>query len=490
MRKKILFILLLVCSFMFVPDFIDARTLDEAKELAESFGVPYNTINEIELPVVNFNDIISKSCDGITDADDLNFCKDNVMTTILNYYFKGKDDSVQLYTDFSVSYDLEGEIGMVDIYYLDDDNQRQVLTKRFMPIFSEYDEDIYESTEGIISEIDKDFVLYGYNTISSYYHYGNFFDNDLKNPSNLLLRFSELKNILINNPEFEYELTIPLGGTTGPTGSSLQGGILLLKDGIIYGYKDVYFILNSEFFVDKDEDGTAYSKAISRLNKFFNNKVEVDIDVLEYDVDFEGYFTELSLDGKKYPLFVKEVSKDELDKYEVKTNHKYTGIFMETESYDVPTDAILDIESKKGNKDIVKAFNAKKFKLLDAYDINIVKNTDGSLVEEVDGGVIVYIPINGKKVGDKVKVFHVTDENIVGEEFLGEVVEVDGKKYVKFTAPHFSTYALAENEEIETEENKEVVVNPNTSDNILLYVVMLICSGCFLVTIRRMNKVN
>lgn len=330
-------------------------------------------------------------------------------------------------------------------------------------------------------------MLAGYNTINSYYHYGNIMVNDMYNPNVLLYRFQEVKDLLIDNDQFDYVFSTPVGGTTGPTGANLIGGLIVKKDGVITGFKKITFALDYVFYVDKDDNRDVYVKAQERLNNFFRGKVAVTVDALngEYDQDFDGYFTEITIKGEKYSIFIKEVSKEQLDEYEVKAKHKYSGIFMETDSFDVPSDAILDVENKKEDKDVIKAFNAKKFKLVDAYNIDIVKNTNGSLVKEVEGGVVVYIPINGKKLGDKIRVFHVTDENIVGDEFEGEVVELEGNKYVKFVAPHFSTYAIGES-------LTDTVTNPNTSDNAVYSIIMLLLSGVVIIgcCVLRFKKLN
>ena len=72
---------------------------------------------------------------------------------------------------------------------------------------------------------------------------------------------------------------------------------------------------------------------------------------------------------------------------------------------------------------------------------------------------------------------HITDEDEKGEEFTGEVVEVDGKNYVKFMTYHFSTYAVVS--------DSSIINNPNTGDNIYLSIGLFIISLVIVVLFRK-----
>ena len=55
-------------------------------------------------------------------------------------------------------------------------------------------------------------------------------------------------------------------------------------------------------------------------------------------------------------------------------------------------------------------------------------------------------------------------EDSLDEEFVGEVVEVDGLQYVKFTTTHFSTYAVADS----------ALTNPETSDTVVGAIILVL----------------
>ena len=486
--KKIfnLIIFIFIISY-FIPSVVFAedgkRTLEEAETVFENFGISVDeSNNRLDLNMIDFDTLINNSCTVDSSIDTL--CKSNLVDVLLYDYFVSLNDEVKPYVDYTITYDVVNNIGELKVFYFDENDSRKQLGRKFSGLFEDADDKNVKNAYKVLDNVKNTYMLAGYNTINSYYHYGNIMVNDMYNPNVLPYRFQEVKDLLIDNDQFDYVFSTPVGGTTGPTGANLIGGLIVKKDGVITGFKKITFALDYVFYVDKDDNRDVYVKAQERLNNFFRGKVAVTVDAEngEYDQDFDGYFTEITIKGEKYSIFIKEVSKEQLDEYEVNAKHKYSGIFMETDSFDVPSDAILDVKNKKDDKDVIKAFNAKKFKLVDAYNIDIVKNTNGSLVKEVEGGVVVYIPINGKKLGDKIRVFHVTDENIVGDEFEGEVVELEGNKYVKFETTHFSTYAIVE--------ALDTVTNPNTSDNILFALISLVVGsvllgGCFLLKPRK-----
>ena len=197
------------------------------------------------------------------------------------------------------------------------------------------------------------------------------------------------------------------------------------------------------------------------------------------DVKYKAYFTMGLLNDVEVQILIVEVDSKLLDKFEVRAKHKNTGVHVHTNSYEVPIDATLDVTDKK---DKVKDVFSGKYQLIDAFDINVVKTATGGFVKTIEDGILVYIPINNRKVGEKLKVYHVTDDNKRGEEFTGEVVEYEGRHYVKFKTTHFSTYAIVE--------ALDTVTNPNTSDNILFALISLVVGsvllgGCFLLKPRK-----
>ena len=250
--------------------------------------------------------------------------------------------------------------------------------------------------------------------------------------------------------------------------------------------------------VDKDEEGTTLEKTIRALNTYFKGKVDFRFDeeyVYElnasgYDpaniafgtegVDYVGIDAILYMNDEQMSIGVVEMDKKDIKKFEVKAKDKGTGVHVYTNSYEVPVDSTLDVEDV--TEDVSKKLDKQMYKVHSAYDIDVVKMTDGGFVKTIENGIDVYLPVSNRTLGEEMTVYHITD-NEKGDGYKGVVVEVEGKQYVKFTTTHFSTYAVVE--------ELTSVKNPDTSDNIILTIILMLISGsllgsCLLMKPRRM----
>jgi hypothetical protein len=255
--------------------------------------------------------------------------------------------------------------------------------------------------------------------------------------------------------------------------------------------KYVGFSLYNQFYVDKEASGTPAEKAEKRLKEYFgkNIKVEVDKENVQYfnEDEFKGYLTSVTIGNHKSDIFIEEVDKKDLDKYHAHAHHKHTGVSVDSDSYEVPLDATLDVEDVKDKDHVKKAFSNGMFTLTDAYDINVIKTANGATVEVIENGIEVYIPVEKRKVGQKVNVHHITEDGKLGEKYQAVVVEKEGKLYAKFTTTHFSTYAISDLTTID-------VKNPETADNIsnslficgMSIIILLLVSIIFI----KKNKIS
>lgn len=503
-------LLLFILSLLFIPSTVMARTKEEAEEYFKEIPIIENEDGScsFELETIPLDILVSNTCnyskkellekmygwEELTDEELEIRIKDYLDSCAysLTYYSiekKGRelfDDSSMLlrsefldnYSKIDLAIDYDNEFG----------SGAGEVKKTCNIKYAEYDEKVLKDALKVTKKIKNDYVMYGFDTFNSFYHYGMIFDNDFYNPNLSLYRFPELKNILTDNPEFDYNV-VTMGGGGTPTYVGLGGGIEIYKDGILYANKEVNFGYNTVLPVDKDLSGTVFEKAENRLNEFFKGKAEIKLDVEnanilddEYadidlnktlgtkDVKYKAYFTMGLLNDVEVQILIVEVDSKLLDKFEVRAKHKNTGVHVHTNSYEVPIDATLDVTDKK---DKVKDVFSGKYQLIDAFDINVVKTATGGFVKTIEDGILVYIPINNRKVGEKLKVYHVTDNNKRGEEFTGEVVEYEGRHYVKFKTTHFSTYAVVD------------TINPDTSDGIISTIICFICGVLGLIVLMR-----
>ena len=293
-------------------------------------------------------------------------------------------------------------------------------------------------------------------------------------------------------PEFGYVTSA--GGSVGSFHGNSTGFIIMYKNDIVYGMH--FFDTNyyAMLLVDKDEEGTTLEKAKRALNKHFQNKIEFSFDEDNiYGIDdsgfdlankafgttgitYNGIDVMMELNGENYNIGVVEMDKDAIKEFEVRAKDKITGVSIYTNSFDVPSDATIEVEDRKD--EVNSIFDNKKYKVLNAFNIDVLKTGNGDLVENITDGIYVYMPITGEfKNGQELKVYHITDNDEKGEEFTGEVVELDGKYYVKFKTNHFSTYAVV------SEEN--VIDNPNTGDSLYLSIGLFITSLVTVVLFRK-----
>ena len=436
--------------------------------------------------------------------DSVEACKTSMvdLTTDFSYL---KLDPTQPYERIETSYDKDKkEVTLKTFYtaeYIDTENGYTYpeypypVTKTCKVEFAKYDEKELDKARKNANEFQEEYSLDGLNAISSIYHY-----NDLgtitRDNTLAMLRFPKLKQDMQKHPQYDYGFRIyGMGGT--PVGGGQAGYLIIKKDGIVYDTKEVSLWFSSIFPVDKDGEGTIYERAVKRIKDYIGQDVKVEIDrtyeetltdlIKEpanlafgtKDVDYVAHqvMVKIGEDGRDTLLII-EVDKKLLDKYQVKANHE-SGITINTESPDVPSDATIEVKDVKDKEYVLKAIKELKKNILSAFDINLIKTGTGIKITTIKDGVEVYIPIKNKKVGDKLEVHHVKEDGTTGDKFIGEVVELNGQLYVKFKTTHFSTYAVVDEE-----------TNPDTltlGENVALVLLITLVTGVAIIILSKTN---
>ena len=510
-NTKLLFCMMLGLGLVLCPGFVNARTEAEAKAIMDDLPIVEDgegncTFNANTIPYDEMKEYVCgftyeeyvkrhpyKDTYNQTQLEeafnqDLTYCTSNFLDRMFSH----------ISNDAYFTYDEDQELLNISVNY-DGGNLNKTCTVKY----AEYDEEIVDAAKNVDNKLDYTYTLYGYDVINSFYHYGGL-ESDIWKNNNVMYRFPRIKEVLMDYPEFDYETSA--GGSVGGFHSQASGFIKMFKDNVLYGMH--YFSTNyfAILLVDKDEEGTTLEKAKRSLNNYFGDKVEYRFDEDNvFGIDDSGFdlankafgTTGVTYDGidvmffigdEQFNIGVAEMDKEAIKEFEVRAKDKTTGVHVHTNSYDVPVDATLEVEDVTDEMDSV--FDNKMFKVHSAYDIDVVKMANGGFVKKIENGIDVYLPVTGKKVGDKLTVYHVTD-NEKGEGFKGIVVEVDGKQYVKFRTTHFSTYAVVETLS-ETGDNagQDEITNPNTSDNIISLVMLFIGSIVTLSGIVLLKKNN
>lgn len=481
--------LLLIFAFILLPINVFAKTKEEAISQLENMAIENNDgsctwdVKMIDPKVMadnycNFTtadfyemfpyskNLNKEEFDELVNSFTGN-CKNETISSVIENVSRGKGHSN--WDVFTVDLDFNNfdpeNVKLASGYY--NENNFEYVEKTCRIEYVNYDEKTLKEARNVVKKFSSNNAIYSLTSFNSIYHYGSIFENDKLDSEKILYKFPEFKKSLLDNPQFSYEIAWQGGGGT-PIESGCSGFVFAYKDDIPYAMKSVGFTIDNRLYVDKDAQGTLIERATARLNEFFNNSIDIEFNLNVYDENLEidgyvGLYTEVKLGNHVTPIFILEVEKQELDKFEARAYHKKYGINVVSNSYDVPVDVILQVEDVSNNIKLER----DKYNILGAYDINIV-NTNGVYVKKIENGIEVYIPVNGKKVNDKLKVFHVVDNSQIGDIYEGQVVEIDGKLFVKFTTNHFSTYAVAD--------NASGIVNPNTFDNISYAIVFAVIS--------------
>ena len=336
------------------------------------------------------------------------------------------------------------------------------------------------------------FVLEDLENINYLYARGNNKSFDINIINQSINYSSELQKLLENG-----NLTGILDARAG-WGSHFQEGefgfLNLVYDGIVYGHADfVGTKRNNIIYVPNNTSNTreAYiSAAVNRIkNYLLKENVSIryagqiadlndEIDTINEIVDINktlGEYYILSIgDIEYYYLIAKDSSK--IKKPKLITEDMNTNMKINTEDSSVPLDSkinskIISPDSKE-YKDLLKKL--KKDSGI-VFDLDLFSNSTNTYIKKLENGKFeVYIPLNENYLNKKLIVYYVREDGSIEEH--GVKVE-DG--YAIFETDHFSTYTLA---------IKDEVTNPETVDNIIMYISLLLISIVGIICIKVFTK--
>lgn len=429
------------------------------------------------------------------------------------------------------------------IYYQDD----TVYTTTFYGKMTEVNGDMTISNEagkvasdlyGLFHVADIDMInhLVNYKTDTT-----TFFSS-----KNAPFEFSKIKNIIELNPKFD----IFVGFEETRRGFDMTGvanGISYISyDGIIYDFAYETFYQSQFFFVPLNTKEEDYAKVL--LDKIKNyvkdDSVEISItegsnnewskskymdiaEVLEkiniitasdyykmIDSDFNTEYTKykntcymeentsycnndeyynktksiilaklytLKIDGKSYEIGILPMDDEHTKNYGVISSTDSTsGIIIKTKSGNVPFDASLTAGIYDLTDDEIKLLNSKGYTTINAYSFKLYSSILDKIISNFNGVTEILIPYNGNYLDKNLKMIYISDNDKL-EVYDVNKVTYEGQNYLSFNTSHFSNYILAYGEDIS---------NPNTRDNIVVYIIVLLVAliGAFIVGITLKKK--
>ena len=363
---------------------------------------------------------------------------------------------------------------------------------------------------------------------------------------NAPFEFSKIKNIIELNPKFD----IFVGFEETRRGFDMTGvanGISYISyDGIIYDFAYETFYQSQFFFVPLNTKEEDYAKVL--LDKIKNyvkdDSVEISItegsnnewskskymdiaEVLEkiniitasdyykmIDSNFNTEYTKykntcymeentsycnndeyynktksiilaklytLKIDGKSYEIGILPMDDEHTKNYGVISSTDSTsGIIIKTKSGNVPFDASLTASKYNLTDDEIKLLNSKGYTTINAYTFKLYSSILDKIISNFNGVTEILIPYNGNYLDKNLKMIYISDNDKL-EVYDVNKVTYEGREYLSFNTSHFSNYILAYGEDVS---------NPNTSDNIIVYITVLLVAliGAFIVGITLKKK--
>lgn len=363
---------------------------------------------------------------------------------------------------------------------------------------------------------------------------------------NAPLEISKIKNIIELNPKFD----IFVGFEETRRGIAMTGianGISYVSyDGIIYDFAYDTFYQSQFFFVPLNTKEEDYGKVLLEKIKNYikNDNVEISItegssnewrkskymdvaEVLEdimgitaseyykmigsdFNTEYTKYkntcyieedtsycnndeyynktksvilakFYTLNIDGRSYEIGILPMADEHTKNYGVISSTDSTsGIIIKTKSGNVPLDASLTAGMYDLTDDEIKLLNSKGYTSINAYSFKLYSSILDKIISNFNGVTEILIPYNGDYLNRNLKMIYINDNDKL-EVYDVNKVTYQGSEYLSFNTSHFSNYILAYGDDIS---------NPNTSDNILVYVIILFISTSLLLAKIVLKKMN
>ena len=283
----------------------------------------------------------------------------------------------------------------------------------------------------------------------------------------------------IDNKHVTYYFAVDGGGGTSFM-KGLGGKAIFYYDGIAYGETNNYINVNlySTIYVPDNTENTKdafVAAAQKRIDDYFgpNSGVEVSYSREAYPGETELYNYDTSKsDGKVYKLTYKDKEEEFLiikDSSKIKTatfnaTDVNNNVNVSSPNANYPTNTIVSSSKPGKNKNEIKNL-LKRLKIDDAdiVDIDLYSPTIGDIEDFNGEDFEVTVPIRNKYKNKKLYAYYV-DEN--GKVEIHEITLDDFLAH--FHTNHFSTYIITD----ELANSSAISNNPNTVDNIYLWIIL------------------
>lgn len=259
---------------------------------------------------------------------------------------------------------------------------------------------------------------------------------------------------------------------------SAYGPMNIFYNDYSYGAKEAWLYLKRVIYIPEDTEDSKevfIAAAQKRINDYLgNDSVVVSYGGLlselpegaedeENTIENDGNYYNIKIGNRTYKFYIVKASSDKLVEPTYLETNIESNIQITSVDSSIPLDTSLTVKNVNDSsiKDIIGTENYK------SYDISLYSDAKGAKIEKIETGkFLVKIPVPTELNGKDLIVYYIASDGTKEEH---KVKIEDG--YAIFETNHFSTYILAENTTTE-----EIIENPQTSDNVLLYATMGIIS--------------
>lgn len=237
--------------------------------------------------------------------------------------------------------------------------------------------------------------------------------------------------------------------------------ITVTEEGDVYQF--LYDVFYSEYNLESPEHSgyeDADDFATQRIDEHANDETS-DYHYLTTYLDNNVYKVIIGDEGSEdamtvYFVAVKDSSK--VTDPKLITSDLKTDVTISSDAF-IPLDTMIKVAKVTSGEEYEKIIGILKMTNVESFDLKLFSKSIDNYITRLDDGTFeVRIPISDNFRNKKLVVYYVDDDDKVTEY----KVTVDGD-YAVFNTDHFSTYTLAEAEEI---------ANPATGDNITMNIII------------------
>lgn len=320
--------------------------------------------------------------------------------------------------------------------------------------------------------------------------------NSFEEVRNVMLNYSSEFRELMGNTNVKLSLNTPTGmGDAGTLFEAHLGDSVISYKGIAYATTMALGVRVEHIIYVADGTTNLKDAAQERIDNYigsgkftvsdggtidslYTDPVDKDNDFAELEIDpttVENYYN-LSNGTETIPvLIIADSSKMKTPSYMSKDLD--TNVSVSTDNSTVPLDTYVKATKITSGEEYEKIIKVLNITDNETFDLELFSSTLKDNIKKLDNGkFLVKIPISNELNDKDLVVYFVNKDNTIEEH---EAKVIDG--YVQFETNHFSIYTVAAkttetNTDSSTTPEETPINNPETYDNISLYMIIAIIS--------------